>query len=180
MAPQVPGVVDVTVNLIMEQATVKYRPSMVGPRDLLERVEHAGFEASLARGGAADRQADASGGAAAGAAARAWRGRFALSAVLSVPLAALAMLVMVPPLMFIEMHYKVRTLVALARWEWRGPGGRGRGRGRGLDRGQPAAGRASEHAAVPLHTRGGLRRAEAAAVLALLARCGGQVAGRAA
>lgn len=48
------GVLEATVNFATGQAVVKYEPDCVGPRDMLEAVEDAGYEADVWRGDADD------------------------------------------------------------------------------------------------------------------------------
>lgn len=48
-AVQLPGIASVSVSLLTQQATVQYNTSMsTGPRDIIDRIEDAGFEAALA------------------------------------------------------------------------------------------------------------------------------------
>ena len=83
--------VDASVNYATEQASVSYDPELAAVADLVRAIEAAGYGASLeARAGADEERA------------RALRLRLVVAAVLTAPLALLAML---PPLQF-------------AGWEW--------------------------------------------------------------
>jgi Cu+-exporting ATPase len=83
--------VEASVNFATEHATVTYDPALAAIDDLLRAVEAAGYRASVAARADADE-----------ARARALRTRLVFAAVLTAPLAALAML---PPLQF-------------SGWEW--------------------------------------------------------------
>lgn len=49
---QLPGVVSVSVSLLTQQASVVYEPSgPTGPRDILDTIQDAGFDVSLAPAG---------------------------------------------------------------------------------------------------------------------------------
>ena len=78
--------VEASVNYATDEATVRFDPASVRVEDLVAAVEASGYHASL--------PADAIPGE---DPSRPWRLRFVVSAVLTVPLAALAM---VPPLQF--------------------------------------------------------------------------------
>ena len=51
---RVPGVCSAAVNLISKTAVVIFDPNLTGPRDLIEVVENAGFEAELVTGNRSD------------------------------------------------------------------------------------------------------------------------------
>jgi len=94
---KLPGVAQATVNMPLEIATVRFDPTLVGVDEILTTIKTAGYDASvLVEAGeegesARDKQREAQ-----QAHLRKERRLFALSAVLSIPLAVLTM---VPPFM---------------------------------------------------------------------------------
>jgi len=80
-----PGVLSATVNLALQEATVRYATGVTSPTELAQRVVKAGYEAAPKQAGTApatDRQA---------AEARAMRTRAIVAGILTVPVVVLAM-----------------------------------------------------------------------------------------
>lgn len=88
---QQPGVVEVTVNLLMKQACVKFRPEQVGPRDLMGQINDSGFEADLWCEDDVNLQAEFL-----RKDSDAWFKRSILAIILSIPVVVMSMMHMVP------------------------------------------------------------------------------------
>ncbi|GFR40300.1 hypothetical protein Agub_g482 [Astrephomene gubernaculifera] len=94
----VAGVREASVNLMANQALIKYDPRVLGgPRELVEAVEEAGYGAALWKEG----EDDAGGVLHAHEAAK-WRRQLLLSCFFSVPLLLLSMAAMLPPFMMLD------------------------------------------------------------------------------
>ncbi len=85
---KVPGVLEVSVNLSTEKAHVRYLPGAAGPADIAEAIRQAGYEPV--------EEAAAQAGTAGESEARALARSVLLAAALSIPVFAIAMLLVAP------------------------------------------------------------------------------------
>ena len=47
MISQKKGIFEINVNLLLNKASVRYDPNVIGPRSIIEEIEDLGFQADL-------------------------------------------------------------------------------------------------------------------------------------
>jgi len=108
---EVPGVISVTVNLILGKAEVRFNPDKTGPRSLVHAVSHAGFDAGILRQagkeeGKADSETDK------------WFSLLAISASFSLPVFLIAMVLPNIPVVQEIIRYQVLGMPLDSMLKW--------------------------------------------------------------
>lgn len=101
---QMPGVLSVAVSLAAETCKVEFDRALVGPRDLVERIEELGFDALLTadEGDATQVQSLTR-----TKEIKAWRDRFRLSAAFAVPVFFISMISPMIPFLHPIVHFRL-------------------------------------------------------------------------
>ncbi len=110
---KLPGVIDASVNLASERATVRYLPASVGPDELAAVIEDTGYGTHRLDDGG-DQDVDEREARERDAALRAMRRDVWVAAALTVPVLLLSMGAMFVP----AIEHGMRSLAPIAFWDW--------------------------------------------------------------